>query len=75
MTDAEALGRRLAELERLVTQPTLVSDTTLRFTIASLMGWKIDASYWRDRGKPWAANYYADRCASLQATLDGERDE
>ena len=64
---------RMRQLERLVTDPTLVSDGTLRAAIAGLMGWRIDARYYMDTGKPWAADYYARRCALLQDEIDRYR--
>jgi hypothetical protein len=63
-------AEQLADLKRLVTVPTLVSDGTLRAAIANLMGWEIDRSYYFDRGKPWAASYYADMCLKLRDELD-----
>ena len=58
------------QLERLVCVPTLVSDGTLRSAIANLMGWRIDSSYYSDRGRPWAADYYADRCHALEKEIE-----
>ena len=43
-----------------------MSDGTLRMAIANLMGWQIDQSYYRDRGKPWGAHYHSDRCRELE---------
>lgn len=66
---------KLKQLERLVCVPTLASDGTLRAAIANLMGWQIDGSYYSDKGKPWAADYYADRCHSLQNEIEELRGE
>lgn len=52
MTDAQE-----AELRRLVTEPTLVSDGSLRMTIANLLGWQIDVSYFTSADKPWGHGY------------------
>ncbi len=59
-------------LRRLVTDPTLVSDGSLRATIASQLGWEIDAIYFTDTDKPWGIGYtgraFGEQLAALEFT-------
>lgn len=63
-----------AQLARLVCDPTIVSDGSLRAAIANLLGWHIDSRYYTDTGKPWAADYYARRIDALSQSLDDALD-
>lgn len=56
---------QIHQLRRMVCNPTIVSDGTLRAAIANFMGWQIDAIYYSDRGKPWASGYHVDRYNDL----------
>lgn len=52
---------QLAMLKRIVTDPMLVSDGTLRAAIASLMNWSVDPRYFIDSDKPWGHGYAPGR--------------
>ncbi len=73
----EVTPERLALLKRLVTDPTLVSDGTLRITIANEFGWRIDGDYFTATDKPWghgyAARTLAERIDELEAMVGAIR--